>query len=397
MKTRREFIQGVGGGLTARLVTRALPLAGGALLWPRRVEAMVITLDPTNPANFTKEGTQTFTAGAVLTLTDASVSGFIAFFAPDPDANPGLDIDLVATFQVQTTTPANANAGNRVVINDGQTHAAIATCVEKLDPATGTPIKGIGLLSSGAATDPASYPVFVPVDWQAAPVTIRLRRSANGDAEIVEVNNVAPTPRALLAAASLAGPTRMTSASVEFGAASVEAICTVVYSAFTAQPTVQPVSGGLNFTAFRLNDTDTTDRVRFRADYTLGAGSAGIDPATQPVTLLLSTPTGGQFYPLPDFNPLNGFNVAGTAGKLRWTLNDTERARTGIESLIFDESSATTGSISLRDFNVALPALDFSTVNVEVVIGTVGSSTANRLTGTAKLVQKPAGSGRWQL
>lgn len=38
---------------------------------------------------------------------------------------------------------------------------------------------------------------------------------------------------------------------------------------------------------------------------------------------------GGQFYPAPsaDFNPLNGF----LALKRRWTLNDAERVRSGID------------------------------------------------------------------
>jgi len=270
-------------------------------------------------------------------------------------------------------------------------HAAIAGCIFKAD-GTGNMAKGIGLLSTGAASDPASYPVFVAVDWQAAPVTIRLRRYANGDAEIVEINGAAPATRALLAAASLAGATRPV-ASVEFGARSVEALCTVAYSAFSSKSVAQPIAGTVNFTALRLNDTDSTDRVRFRSDYSLGAGSSGIDPSTQPVTLRLSTPNGGQFYPPPaaDFNPLDGFNVQGTVGKRRWTLNDSERTRTGIESLTFDESTATMGAISLRDSKASIPNVDFSKVTVEVDVA------SNQLAGSAALVQKPAGSGSWRL
>lgn len=48
------------------------------------------TLDPQNPnATFTQEGSQTFTLGPVLLLTDQSLSDFVAFFAPDADAAPG--------------------------------------------------------------------------------------------------------------------------------------------------------------------------------------------------------------------------------------------------------------------------------------------------------------------
>jgi hypothetical protein len=356
-------------------------------LWPVRVEA-AITLDPTNPANFKSDGNQTITPGAVLTFTDQSVSDFALLFGNDADAVPGVDLDVVATFQVMQTLPSNADAGNRVVINDGVNKAAIAACIIQ------NGVNGIGLLSQGSASDPASYPVFVAADWQAAPVTVRLRRYANGDAELIEVNGVAPSTRALLTADKLPGPTRA-GGTVELGAASPEARCTVEYSAFRSERVVIPVAGKLSFTRFRLHDSDSVDRIQLRADYTLGSGSDGINPAAEPVTIKLSTPVGGQFYPSPDFNPLNGFNVQGSLGKRRWTLNDSERARTGVERLVFDENPNNSGSVFLRDFRAGLADADFSTVNVEITIGT--GATADKLTGTASLVQKPAGSGSWRL
>ncbi len=118
-------------------------------------------------------------------------------------------------------------------------------------------------------------------------------------------------------------------------------------------------------------------------------------PATEPVTIKLSTPATGQFYPSPDFNPLNGFDVQGRAPQRRWTLNDSERARTDIERLVFDEDPNNSGGISLRDFRAAIPPGDYSMVNVEITVGT--GSTADKLTGTANLLEKPAGSGRWRL
>jgi hypothetical protein len=156
--------------------------------------------------------------------------------------------------------PNNADADNRVVINDGITRTAIAAFVIV------NGVKGIGLLSQGPVSDPASYPVFVPADWEAAAVTIRLRRTAAGDAELVEVNGVAPSPRALLSATKLAGPTRAF-ATVELGCASPEAKCTVEYSAFRSERVANPVAGQLSLTSFRLQDS--VDRVRFRADYAL--------------------------------------------------------------------------------------------------------------------------------
>ena len=114
------------------------------------------------------------------------------------------------------------------MINDGVSRAPIASCVQISD------VRGLGLLAQGDPHDPASYPVLVPVDWQTAPTTVQLRRWANGDAELIAVNGVAPSPRALLPAAQVASPTRLGFGSVEFGCASVEAKCTVAYSAFQA-------------------------------------------------------------------------------------------------------------------------------------------------------------------
>ncbi|HEY6045405.1 MAG TPA: HYR domain-containing protein, partial [Pyrinomonadaceae bacterium] len=194
------------------------------------------TLDPNNPgANFTQEGGQTFTPGNVLTLTDTSQADFIAFFAGDGDAAAGQEIDVVTTFKIDVTFPVNAEVGNRVVINDGAAKSAIAACIIQ------NGVRGIGLKTQGLATDPTAYPIFVPIDWQAAPVRIRLRRYANGDAEIMELNGVAPTPRALLTADKAPPPTR-TFPSVEFGTYSVEAQCTTEYSVFRTEkcPTSQP-------------------------------------------------------------------------------------------------------------------------------------------------------------
>jgi hypothetical protein len=347
---------------------------------------MATTLDPASPlANFTQEGAETFAAGTILTVNDTSIGDFVSFFAGDADASPGKELDLIATFQVKQTTRNNADAGNRIVINDGVTHAVIASCIVQ------NGVSGIGLYSQGAAADPASYPVFVAVDWQAAPTTIRLRRTLAGDAEIVEVNGVAPSPRALLTADKLPPPTRTGFGSVEFGCASPEATCTVDYIALRSETVAIPVGGKLSFTRFRLRDADSTDTIRFRADYTLGTGSNGIDPGAEPVTIKLSTPGGGQFYPSPDFNPLSGFDVQGAAPKRRWKLNDSERARTTIEQLLFDEDPQNTGAVSLRDARTTLGTGDFSTVNVEISVG------SDKLTATVTLVQKPAGSGRWQL
>ncbi|MEX0676046.1 MAG: PEP-CTERM sorting domain-containing protein [Pirellulales bacterium] len=193
------------------------------------VEAATI-LNRQNPGNFTRDGTQSFTRGTVLRLTDTSSSDFIAFFATDADAGAGIDVDVFATFQVIQSVPSSADAGARLVINDGINRSAIAACVVINGE------RGIGLLSSGDPIAPASYPVFVPVDWQAL-TSIQLRRTASGDAEIMEVNGVAPNPRALLTADMAPTKTR-TGPTVEFGAASFGPEITIDYSAFRSEVVV---------------------------------------------------------------------------------------------------------------------------------------------------------------
>jgi hypothetical protein len=352
----------------------------GRGLWLPAAYASTV-LDPTNPSNFQQDGTQTATPGSPLRLVDASIGDIILLFAPDPDAAAGIELDVVARFQLINPTPGGADAGNRVVINDGVTRSAIASCIFNSQF-----VPGIGLYSHGPTTSTASYPIFVPVDWLSAPVTIRLRRAANGDVELVEVNGVAPNPRALLTADMAPAPTHAFP-TVEFGCASPEAMCTVDYYSFFSERPVHSIPGTLNVTHIRLRDPDSTDQVRFRGDFTLSSGSNGIDPATQPVSIALST-AAGQFYPSPaaDFNPLNGF----IAMKGRWTLNDAERVRSGIERLDIDLNSDGTGAVFLRDVRTTLPTLDYSTVGVHVLIGD------DLITGTVHPVEKPLGSGRWR-
>lgn len=208
------------------LVSAAVVLTLGAGLWLPAAHA-VTTLDPQNPGNFTREGQQPATPGAVLRLTDTSSADRIVFFANDGDAAAGIETDVFATFQVIQAIPNNVDAGARIVINDGVTRAAVATCIVV------NGVRGIGLLSTGQASDPTAYPVFVPVDWQNV-TTMRLRRTAAGDAEIVEVNGVAPPTRALLPANQCAGKTRA-GGTVEFGTGNIEAECTVEYAAFRSE------------------------------------------------------------------------------------------------------------------------------------------------------------------
>lgn len=346
-----------------------------------------VVLDPGHPlANFAVEGAQPFTpTPSLLVLLDQSVADVVDFYGFDPAASPGNDVDVVAAFQVRTSTPLNADSGVRFVINDGQFKAVMAGAI-----IVGG-IKGIGLAAGVNFWDPTNYPVFVTADWT-QPTTVRFRRSASGDAEIVDVNGVAPSPRALLAGVSLPPRNRLYP-TIEFGCMSPEALCDVEFSQFYSEVPASAIRGALAFTEFRIRDDDTTDRLRVRADYALGADSDGINPSSEAMSVKLSTPTYGQFYPAPaaDFNPLAGFVAHGRAPRRRWSLNDAERARTGIERFDVDENPDHTGAIILRDLRTTLPNIDYSTVLVTVDIG------FDLLTDTVHLVEKRAGSGRWRL
>ncbi len=83
--------------------------------------------------------------------------------------------------------------------------------------------------------------------------------------------------------------------------------------------------------------------------------------------------------------------MKGQSPRRRWSLSDAERARTGIERLDIDEDPGNSGGLFLRDIRTDLGSQDFSTVTLEVLIGD------DRLGGTARLFEKPVGSGKWRL
>ena len=350
---------------------------------------MEVTLDPNAPwANFEKDGNQGVVPGlAIMVLVDASGSDHVAFYATDADAGPDKEIEVAATFRIQSNDqPNGVDTGMRLVITDGAVTSAIVVCVTL----GGVPGVAIALTTEFAGAE--NYAAFVPADWRNQ-ISLKLRRNAAGDAEIVEVNGVPPTPRAIVPASSLPGPLRATP-SVGFGLFSWTAFTTVEMIEFSSravgEPPVDPVAGSLTFSRFRVRDFESNDQLRFKADFKLGANSNGINPSTEPVTLRLSTPA-NDFYN----QVLNGFTVKGQSPRRRWTLNDAERTRTGIERFDIDEDPNNAGALFLRDVRSRAGTGFFETVNVEIVIGT--GAAADKLTGTDTLMQKPDGSGKWRL
>jgi hypothetical protein len=265
MTTRRRFLETVGGGLTGGLLTRGglasaagwlargLPVAAGAAVlgWPRRAEAAVV-LDPLNPlANFTQENAKSppdagITPGSgLLIVSDTTASDLITLYAPEPDIAAGFELDLVVTFLVTPgETRQGADTGVRFVINDG-TRAIYACCIVKGG------VKGIGLASGTDFGAEGNYLAssFVAVDWTNPNpptadglVTMRLRRTAQGTAQILEVNGVAPQPPVELVRFSQPAPVRPRAGpTVEFGCMNLEAIATAWITVFRIETAVIPV------------------------------------------------------------------------------------------------------------------------------------------------------------
>lgn len=391
---RRELLA-VGGSALLAACTRDLDVFGPptTLRFPTVARSMTglatecMRLDTNDLTGWQLIGSQLpSTSPTTLQFSDSASGDFSGIALPNGCAAPGLEVDVVASFQVRSVTPDNADCSFRVVINDGQSKSAVVCCVI---------IDGdrvLALRGAGPASEAGSYPASIPIDWLSAPVSIRLRHAADGGAELMELNGVAPNSRVFLRADQVANRSRP-GASSDIGCFSPQALADVDVTEFYAEAPAASIPGVLAFTQFRIRDDNSNGKVRFDADYTLGGSTDGIDPAAELVTVRLSTPAYGQFYPAPtaDFNPLSGFDLKGITPQRRWLLNAAEEARTGIEKLRVHEDLNQSGSIVLKDANNSPPAIDYSTVNVEIVVGN------DRFTGTVQMIEEPAGSGRWRL
>jgi len=138
------------------------------------------------------------------------------------------------------------------------------------------------------------------------------------------------------------------------------------------------ILGSLTATDMRIRDADASDRIRFRADFSLGAASDGINPQAETVTIRLST-AAGIFYE----KTVEGF----TRTSRGWSLNDAERTRTGIERFDIKED----GTISFVDRATAIPAQPYPVIDLRIVVGD------DDLRGVAPMTELPAGSGSWRL
>jgi len=238
MKTHPNYGEALTGPALKRAAIALVLLLGAALLAPQRAHAQSVVLNTEDISNFTQVGGQLgVTPGTPLRFDDASGADVTGLSASAPFVAFGTTVDLIATFQLIPGTFNGNDAGFQLAINDGDSNrAAIAAAIM----INGTP--HIGLVGQGERNTLLGYPAFIQVDWQAAPLTLHLRRWADGSAEILELNGAAPSQRTFISASQVSGKTRE-GPTVELGlfSGSATLIAEVTeFRAFTVSPIPEP-------------------------------------------------------------------------------------------------------------------------------------------------------------
>ena len=112
MATRRRFLEVASGGMTGSWLARALPLGAGVGFsgWPGAAQGSVGTecmrLDIADVTGWQQLGSQIPSPSqTVLKFSDADPGDVSGIYLPDSCAGPGLDVDVVATFQVPVGHP----------------------------------------------------------------------------------------------------------------------------------------------------------------------------------------------------------------------------------------------------------------------------------------------------
>lgn len=237
MKSHLSYGKALAGSAMKHAAMALVLLLAAAALAPRAM-ALPIVLDTNNPlANFVREGNQGMTPGVgAMLLTDADPNNHVAFFGATSDAAVGMEVDLTATFLVQSNdNPSGVDTGMRLMISDGAVTSLIVGAVT-LGGMPGVAI-AIGTNFAGAE----SWAGFVPVDWLNV-VTLRVRRHADGSGEIVEVNGAAPLASTLVPPWSMPWP-MLAFPGVGFGLFSDAAVTTaevIQFSAAAAAPVPEP-------------------------------------------------------------------------------------------------------------------------------------------------------------
>ena len=331
--------------------------------------------DPTR-AGWTKEGNGTFQVGTPLGVTDPSTApgDFVNFFFSDPSLFSG-DIVLTPHFTIGAAglgVAPDGNTGIHVTISDGvkMVRAYVFT--------------NGGIFRVALALAGGGYSNGFTLAGSTLDFTLIRSRNGNGT---LSVSNpvVGGTPLAeTILATDLADASRQGVMRLEFGSAPEVPASNAVNWDTLGLPRNVDFPIGLTVDEMRLKD-DNNDKVRFRAAFTLGAGSDGINPVTEPITLMMSNAI-GQFYSAN--LPAGSFDLKRNDRPVRWALTDAARQSTGIErfDILLDKKE-----IFFVDRRTTLPSGSFANVSLTLVIGNDSG------TGSVMLVEKPAGSGRWSL
>jgi hypothetical protein len=226
-------------GLEGLAALLALAMVSSAVFPPQRASADPVTgsivLDTEDISNFTLVGTQAPATGPHLLFTDALDADVSGLYAVAPWVAFGATVDLIATFQVTSQVAHGVDAGFQLVVNDGVNNRAAIMSAILINN-----LPHIGLVGVGRRDQLAAYPAFIRAEWQAAELTVHLRRWADGSFEILELNGALPPQPVVLSAPQLPPATRALG-SIDFGAFSPQAVVNASVSELRAFTVPEPV------------------------------------------------------------------------------------------------------------------------------------------------------------
>ena len=382
MKTRREFIKAVGGGLTGGLILRALPLGvGGALLSrPRRAHAGPIWVrdytfpDPNttdgspDPSVWGRDGTLTPAPDAALGLgvIDPDNASKLLFFA-----SPGVLGSETATFRVQVDTPpvsdnssawVNHALGWRLILDDGTSRLELALA---RDPLSTPPMRRVLRVENALNVALISFPW--DNDFHNVYEIGRVASGASVEFVITAINKdpaaTTQIPPVKILGSVLPGTsgavfawgTGLAGGGVSFwqeAHAWVSSALTA-FATFAARAEIEQGPPGAN-----------KDEFEVKGSFTLGAGSNGINILTEIVSLEL---TGGA----------GGFSTTIPAGSFRMDKKGRFKFETIIDVGVFEAVIRPLGGNTFEfkaegeGFNLGAIA---NPVNVSLTIGNDGGS-----------------------
>lgn len=233
-----------------------------------------IVLDPEDISSFTLVGTQAPATGPELLFADSLNNDVSGLYAIAPWAAIGTTVDIIATFQVTSQASHGVDAGFQLVINDGANNRAAIMSAILINN-----LPHIGLVGNTGPRDQlATYPAFIQAEWQAAPLTVHLRRWADGRFEVLELNGAPPSYPVFLPA-SLIMPGTRAFGSIDFGSFSPTAIVNASVSEFRAftvpDPSCTPVRPELGLSMANVYWGSYQDYIQreLSVDYLIANGS----------------------------------------------------------------------------------------------------------------------------